>query len=124
MRESIGMTARLGSTVQRTLSGVAGERTGLPGAETHEACGQDFGDLVQSLRRCEVVRRASWHPHKLSQIRGMSRTENLRCGTLVVGGARAYSIANNRLCTNHLSSGRQIGLNVKIAMVIRDSNAD
>jgi hypothetical protein len=45
--ENIGMTALAAGTVQQTLSGVAGERTGLPGAETHEPCGEDVCDLVQ-----------------------------------------------------------------------------
>jgi len=49
MGESIGMSALMGSTVEQTLSGVAGERTGLPGAETHEASGKDFGDLGNPL---------------------------------------------------------------------------
>jgi len=47
MGESIGMSALMGSTVEQTLSGVAGERTGLPGAETHEASGKDFGNFPE-----------------------------------------------------------------------------
>jgi hypothetical protein len=47
MGESIGMTARVGGTVQRTLSDAGGERTGLPGAETHEASGEDFGNFPE-----------------------------------------------------------------------------
>jgi hypothetical protein len=43
------MAALVGSTVQRTLSGVRRERTGLPGVKTHEPGSEDFGDLGESL---------------------------------------------------------------------------
>jgi hypothetical protein len=42
------MTALIGGTVERTFSMIANFLTGLPGAKTHEARGQDLGDLGQT----------------------------------------------------------------------------
>jgi hypothetical protein len=45
------MAALAGGTVQRTLSGVRGESTGLSDVKTHEAGGEDFGNLTQAFVR-------------------------------------------------------------------------
>jgi hypothetical protein len=43
------MTALVGREVERTFSGVARYLTGLASTETHEASGQNVGDLVEPL---------------------------------------------------------------------------
>jgi hypothetical protein len=43
------MTASVGREVERTFSGVARYLTGLASTETHEAGGQDVGDLFEPL---------------------------------------------------------------------------
>jgi hypothetical protein len=42
------MTALIGGTVERTFSMIGSFLTGLPGAKTHEARGQDLSDLGQT----------------------------------------------------------------------------
>jgi hypothetical protein len=47
------MTALVGGAVERTISAVASNSTGLPGPKTRETRRQDLGDFGQVLRRAE-----------------------------------------------------------------------
>jgi hypothetical protein len=59
------MTALAGGTVEKTVSGVCRERTGLPRVETHEAEPEDRANLIEALRVSQGIRvKAHRPPHQ------------------------------------------------------------
>ena len=66
------MTALTGRTVKRTFSEVRGFWTGLPSANTHEAGGQDLGDLGEAIARVLVMKGPRRHARRVDQNEEMS----------------------------------------------------